>query len=103
MKIYSGKHTKMPDAQTIFVRDTEDMVYSLKHIVKHSPDGMNFGYGGSGPSDTALSILTDCIGKERAERLYPIFKNDYVATWKHSFSITSDEIEAWADEKELSF
>ena len=29
----------------------------LRHVVHHSPDGFNWGYGGSGPADLALSIL----------------------------------------------
>jgi len=31
----------------------------VKHIVYHSPDGFECGYGGSGPADLALSILAD--------------------------------------------
>lgn len=30
---------------------------TIQHVVKHSPTGMEFGYGGSGPSDLARSIL----------------------------------------------
>lgn len=36
-----------------------DEAYDLIHVVIHSPDGFECGYGGSGPSDLALSILTD--------------------------------------------
>jgi hypothetical protein len=32
---------------------------SLHHVVYHSPTGMEWGYGGSGPHDLALSILAD--------------------------------------------
>src|SRR5512135_81505 len=31
----------------------------LRHLVKHSPTGFSWGYGGSGPADLALSILRD--------------------------------------------
>ena len=31
----------------------------MHHIVYHSPTGLEWGYGGSGPADTALSILAD--------------------------------------------
>ena len=29
----------------------------LPHILRHSPTGFEFGYGGSGPADLAFSIL----------------------------------------------
>ena len=59
--------------------------YRMSHYVKHSPTGMEWGYGGSGPSDCALSILADyfsCKGTahpgpsaiESASRLYQQFK-----------------------------
>ena len=31
----------------------------LKHLVRHSPDGFEWGYGGSGPADLARSIVGD--------------------------------------------
>lgn len=34
----------------------------LTHHVKHSPTGLEWGYGGSGPSDAARSILIDALG-----------------------------------------
>ena len=53
---------------------TSDGDYPLVHIVRHSPDGFEWGYGGSGPADLALSILTDAVGPELAERHYQAFK-----------------------------
>jgi len=35
----------------------------LRHVVHHSPDGFNWGYGGSGPADLALSILAHHFGE----------------------------------------
>ena len=32
-------------------------------VVRHSPTGMNWGYGGSGPSDCALNILLNYISE----------------------------------------
>jgi hypothetical protein len=34
----------------------------LPHIVRHSPTGMTWGYGGSGPADLALSLLVHALG-----------------------------------------
>lgn len=36
--------------------------YPLQHVVVHSPTGFEYGYGGSGPADLALSILFDWRG-----------------------------------------
>lgn len=67
----------------------------LRNIGSHSPDGFQIGYGGSGPSDTALSILADCVGAEMANNFYQRFKQEFVAGWKESFEITDKEIQDW--------
>lgn len=36
-------------------------LYPLKHLMRHSPDGFEYGYGGSGPSDLARSIVGDLL------------------------------------------
>lgn len=51
----------------------------LPHIVRHSPDGMNWGYNGSGPADLALSILTHLLGREPSPVVYQAFKNQTIA------------------------
>lgn len=33
----------------------------LKQVVYHSPTGFEWGYGGSGPADLALSLLVDVL------------------------------------------
>jgi hypothetical protein len=35
---------------------------AVRHIIRHSPAGLNWGYGGSGPADTARSLLIDALG-----------------------------------------
>jgi len=45
----------------------------LRHVVRHSPTGFEWGYGGSGPADLSLSLLTHAVGPEAAERLYQEF------------------------------
>lgn len=35
----------------------------LRHVCRHSPDGFEWGYGGSGPADLARSILVEIMGK----------------------------------------
>lgn len=41
----------------------------------HSPTGFEWGYGGSGPAQTALALLADALGDDiRAQRLHQDFK-----------------------------
>jgi hypothetical protein len=52
-------------------------------IVNHSPDGFNWGYGGSGPSQLALSILmhaceNENLPIENAIHSYQQFKADHI-------------------------
>lgn len=102
MKIYSGKlSNEKVGGQTILVTRDHRRYNELKHIVRHSPDGFNWGYGGSGPADTALSILADCIGIDKANKFYQDFKWDFVAGWGNEWSITEKEIKEWVETKEV--
>lgn len=51
-------------------------------IYNHSPDGFNWGYGGSGPGQLALAIcLAVGMSKEDALGRYQSFKFEHVAQW----------------------
>lgn len=63
----------------------------LKHIVRHSPTGFEWGYGGSGPADLALSILTNAFGKAIAEKYYQKFKV-IVASLDDNWSLDIEDI-----------
>ncbi len=94
-KRYTGKLTREKvGGQRIMVKEN-DRQYLLPHITRHSPDGFNWGYSGSGPADTALSILADCLGLNQANQLYQDFKWDIVAGWDNEFEITEKEIREW--------
>lgn len=72
-----------------------------EHKVYHSPDGFNWGYGGSGPAELARCLLLEVIGKDRSENWhYQNFKNEFVAKWDDSWQITDKEIKDWVKEKE---
>ena len=70
------------------------------HIVYHSPTGMNWGYGGSGPADLALSLLTAVVGRTKAFKWYQQFKFEIVAAFDDNWSITAEDIRAWVAGKE---
>jgi len=69
-------------------------------VWNHSPDGFQWGYGGSGPSQLALAILLDVTGdEERSVRLHQDFKWDKIAQLDDSFVLTVDEIHDWLASK----
>lgn len=45
----------------------------------HSPDGFQWGYGGSGPSQLALAICCNAVGETRGQRIYQDFKFAVIA------------------------
>lgn len=62
------------------------------------------GYGGSGPAQLALALLADCIGDERAQKLYQDFKFEIVVALPSAlWMLTEDyvkEVAARLEEKE---
>jgi hypothetical protein len=78
MKHYVGERT--PEGCEVDVIDPSAPGggYALppRHDLRnHSPDGFNWGYGGSGPAQLALALLADALGDdEKAQRFYQDFK-----------------------------
>jgi len=51
-------------AKVIHVEDAHGaQIGVVPHLLKHSPSGMNWGYAGSGPSDTARSLFIAALGE----------------------------------------
>jgi len=89
----------------------------LRHVVRHSPTGMEWGYSGSGPADLALSILTDYLFRagqqvrvrempeavpgrkvleKLAEMLHQAFKADVVAQLpREGWRLAGEQVAAW--------
>ena len=63
----------------------------------HSPDGFEFGYGGSGPSQLALAILYDFTGDEGlALANYQLFKSAFIERMPHAGrTIHGEDIKQW--------
>lgn len=60
----------------------------------HSPDGFEWGYGGSGPAQLALAILAHEYGDELAQAWYQDFKWAVVARLtERAWNLTSAEIQ----------
>lgn len=65
----------------------------------HSPDGFNFGYGGSGPAQLALAILMDYTGSVPRPAMYQAFKFQFLSGMKDpGGTITAEQIQQFIDE-----
>jgi hypothetical protein len=84
MRVFQGR--RFPDGRTEVLVQTHDKETSavskapLPHLVYHSPDGFEWGYAGSGPSDLARSIVGYLLGEdEPSARVYQHVKAKLIA------------------------
>ena len=71
---------------------------SIPHATRHSPTGIEWGYGGSGPADLARSILLALVDEPTADALYQRFKQDVVATVpKTGGVLRAADVRAWVE------
>lgn len=74
-------------------------------LLNHSPDGFNWGYMGSGPSQLAFAILleysqylfeTEIEAFNHAIKYHTAFRNEFIAAIRDDkFEITFDQITQW--------
>lgn len=63
-------------------------------LANHSPTGLEWGYGGSGPAQCALAILADCLGDDqRALQLYQDFKFNVIGRLPRDIDQIAAELE----------
>ena len=84
-----------------FLRDENNhLLTNVEHRVKrHSPSGLEIGYGGSGPADTAYNILLYFLPEEEVEDYYQDFKRDVICDLENGNILYSKDIEKWIKEK----
>lgn len=65
----------------------------------HSPTGFEWGYGGSGPAQTALAILADVLGDDDlAVQLHQRFKFAVIGGIKVStWNLSEQQVKDWVD------
>jgi hypothetical protein len=105
---YLGKRNNSSMPQKIIIKimyiDGTIEIEELLHINKHSLDGFEWGYSGSGPSDLALSILTDFCKRYELmnnipEKFYQEFKLEIVSHLDDKFELSGHEVGKWIDRK----
>ena len=99
MKIFRGEKRKVGGC--IVKMDNNGCTTELSleksfEVVQHSPDGFQWGYGGSGPAQLAAAILYETTNNpELTRRYYQDFKFDHVSQWEDTFEINELEIKIW--------
>jgi len=80
----------------VVTRDSKK-INSRLDLFNHSPTGMEWGYGGSGPAQTALAILADFLHDDQlAVMLHQKFKWSMIASLPHKrWSLTDKQIRGW--------
>lgn len=82
-----------------------DMTIDTKVNLKtHSPDGLSWGYSGSGCSQTALAVLCDFTKDEEFSLLnYIDFRNEVISLMPNKDCLLKySDIQKWVDLKKLT-
>lgn len=76
-----------------------NMRYDLRN---HSPDGPNWGYGGSGPAQLALAIVAAALGDDDlALMLYQDYKWHLIAKVQSvNWTLPASSVVEWAQDQE---
>ena len=67
---------------------------------RHSPDGFNWGYGGSGPAELARAILVAVLPGDRAVRrpaCYQRFNTAVISALGESWALTEQDVLTWVE------
>lgn len=116
---FTDVNLEQPIKQGIVLRRVNDTVYTnVPHlVVHHSPDGFEFGYGGSGPADLALNLCEEILDLQGYEgermkcfdgkcfnlawRIHQEAKRLFIATIDHDAggTIEYETIAAWIARK----
>lgn len=97
MQMGFAKLPPHPDDDIVCRRDDTGPAFSIPQlIVEHSPTGMEWGYGGSGPADFALNILARFTDRETAYVLHQEFKREFIVPLpREGGTIRARDIRAW--------
>jgi hypothetical protein len=69
-----------------------------QRVWNHSPDGFNWGYGGSGPAQFALAILLHAgLDRDTAVHVHQALKWDFVARLPQASFDVEFDLRAWIE------
>ena len=82
----------LSDEQVFMVRDGHVRFLNPRNdLMNHSPDGLSWGYAGSGPAQLALALLMEVLNDwERVQAIYQRFKEHFVARIPQHTNWTAD-------------
>jgi len=95
--LYRGKRTSVRAIVTVQANaDMPEVKLPLRlDLRSHSPDGFEWGYGGSGPAQLALAILAHEYDDHTAEYFYQDFKWEVISQLpKDEWALSSEQIAA---------
>ena len=107
-RIFEGFAQTDPFSREVLIIDENRSVRILKPersqaVKNHSPDGFNWGYAGSGPSQLALAILLEVTNDEaKALAHYHDFERQAIAAIKSqetNWEIEENKILEWLAER----
>lgn len=96
MATYKGKRLTDGGPQPVYKDGAVLYPQPSQEAWNHSPDGFEWGYGGSGPAQLALALLLDVTGDRALSlRLHQTFKWERIAPLLDEWQLTTEEIKAW--------
>lgn len=72
--------SRRPEGCLVAVEWSDGRSSRLRHDVRHSPTGFEWGYHGSGPADLARSLCAAVLGEVPDARIYQRVKRELVAS-----------------------
>lgn len=92
--VYRGKRTDGGAVVTVQYGDMPEKELPLRlDLRSHSPDGFEWGYGGSGPAQLALAILAHEYDDHTAEWFYQDFKWEMISQLdRNEWTLSGEQI-----------
>jgi hypothetical protein len=89
------------DTRHVFIAGKELLAKRSQKIRNHSPDGFNWGYGGSGPAQLALALLLHFSkNREFAQEHYQDFKWEVISRLPQAdFEMEESTVTNWIAER----
>ena len=99
MKTFVGQRTSETGVRITVVEEDKESTLDPKRsqaVYNHSPDGFQYGYRGSGPSQLALAILLEITNNDSLSlMLYQRFKADVVSGFEDTWILSEQHIRQW--------